>query len=188
PAKVDVKAREAWKPYLRDIEKLSRQWAVPGTKGFEHRIGGLEKQELSGNVSYEPLNHENMVKIRAEKVKRVANFIPELKVEGAEQGDLLIVGWGGTFGNLYTSFNEIKKENSKVAFAHFNYINPLPKNTAEVFARYKNIVVCELNLGQFVRLLRSELPQFNYIQYNKVQGLPFLKSELVDEFERILAL
>ncbi|KAB2859729.1 MAG: 2-oxoacid:acceptor oxidoreductase subunit alpha [Flavobacteriales bacterium] len=188
PAKVDVKAREAWKPYLRDIEKLSRQWAVPGTKGFEHRIGGLEKQELSGNVSYEPLNHENMVKIRAEKVKRVANFIPELKVEGAEQGDLLIVGWGGTFGNLYTSFNEIKKSNSKVAFAHFNYINPLPKNTANVFARYKNIVVCELNLGQFVRLLRSELPQFNYIQYNKVQGLPFLKSELVDEFERILAL
>jgi 2-oxoglutarate ferredoxin oxidoreductase subunit alpha len=188
PAKVDIKAREAWKPYLRDIDKLSRQWAVPGIKGFEHRIGGLEKQEVSGNISYEPLNHENMVKVRAEKVKRVANFIPELKVEGAEQGDLLIVGWGGTFGNLYTSFNEVKKANSKVAFAHFNYINPLPKNTAEVFARYKKIVVCELNLGQFVKILRSELPQFNYIQYNKVQGLPFLKSELVEEFERILAL
>jgi 2-oxoglutarate ferredoxin oxidoreductase subunit alpha len=188
PVKVDVNAREAWKPYLRDIDKLSRQWAVPGTKGFEHRIGGLEKQDVSGNISYEPLNHENMVKVRAEKVKRVANFIPELKVEGAEQGDLLIVGWGGTFGNLYTSFNEVKKSNSKVAFAHFNYINPLPKNTAEVFARYKKIVVCELNLGQFVKILRSEMPQFNYIQYNKVQGLPFLKSELVEEFERILAL
>jgi 2-oxoglutarate ferredoxin oxidoreductase subunit alpha len=173
---------------LRDFDKLSRQWAVPGTKGFEHRIGGLEKQDVSGNISYEPLNHENMVKVRAEKVKRVANFIPELKVEGAEQGDLLIVGWGGTFGNLYTSFNEVKKSNSKVAFAHFNYINPLPKNTAEVFARYKKIVVCELNLGQFVKILRSEMPQFNYIQYNKVQGLPFLKSELVEEFERILAL
>jgi len=188
PVKVDVNAREAWKPYLRDLDKLSRQWAVPGTKGFEHRIGGLEKQDVSGNISYEPLNHENMVKLRAEKVKRVANFIPELKVEGAEQGDLLIVGWGGTFGNLYTSFNEVKKSNSKVAFAHFNYINPLPKNTAEVFARYKKIVVCELNLGQFVKILRSEMPQFNYIQYNKVQGLPFLKSELVEEFERILAL
>lgn len=188
PVKVDVNAREAWKPYLRDLDKLSRQWAVPGTKGFEHRIGGLEKQDVSGNISYEPLNHENMVKVRAEKVKRVANFIPELKVEGAEQGDLLIVGWGGTFGNLYTSFNEVKKSNSKVAFAHFNYINPLPKNTAEVFARYKKIVVCELNLGQFVKILRSEMPQFNYIQYNKVQGLPFLKSELVEEFERILAL
>lgn len=188
PVKVDVNAREAWKPYLRDLDKLSRQWAVPGTKGFEHRIGGLEKQDVSGNISYEPLNHENMVKVRAEKVKRVANFIPELKVEGAEQGDLLIVGWGGTFGNLYTSFNEVKKTNSKVAFAHFNYINPLPKNTAEVFARYKKIVVCELNLGQFVKILRSEMPQFNYIQYNKVQGLPFLKSELVEEFERILAL
>lgn len=188
PVKVDVNAREAWKPYLRDLDKLSRQWAVPGIKGFEHRIGGLEKQDVSGNISYEPLNHENMVKVRAEKVKRVANFIPELKVEGAEQGDLLIVGWGGTFGNLYTSFNEVKKSNSKVAFAHFNYINPLPKNTAEVFARYKKIVVCELNLGQFVKILRSEMPQFNYIQYNKVQGLPFLKSELVEEFERILAL
>ncbi|MGE0562056.1 MAG: 2-oxoacid:acceptor oxidoreductase subunit alpha [Flavobacteriales bacterium] len=188
PVKVDVNAREAWKPYLRDLDKLSRQWAVPGTKGFEHRIGGLEKQDISGNISYEPLNHETMVKVRAKKVNRVANFIPELKVEGAEQGDLLIVGWGGTFGNLLTSFNELKKTNSNVAFAHFNYINPLPKNTAKVFARYKKIVVCELNLGQFVKILRSELPQFNYIQYNKVQGLPFLKSELVDEFERILAL
>lgn len=186
PTLVSAKARESWKPYLRNPEKLSRQWAKPGTKGFEHRIGGLEKQEGSGNVSYEPLNHEEMVKIRAEKVKRVANFIPELKVEGPTEGELLIVGWGGTFGGLFTAYNEMKKTHQNVAFAHFNYINPLPKNTPEVFRRYKKIVVCELNLGQFIKILRSELPQFNYLQYNKVQGLPFSKSELVNEFETII--
>ena len=188
PAMVNIEGRESWKPYLRDKEKLSRQWAIPGTKGFEHRIGGLEKQEGSGNVSYEPLNHEEMVKVRAEKVKRVANFIPELKIEGPKKGELLIVGWGGTYGGLYTAFNEISKRHNNVAFAHFNYINPLPKNTAEIFSGYKKIIVCELNLGQFIKILRSELPQFNYLQYNKVQGLPFSKTELVNEFENTLSL
>lgn len=187
PAKVNTNKRENWQPYLRDQQKLSREWAIPGTKGFEHRIGGLEKQEGSGNVSYDPKNHEQMVKIRAEKVKKVANFIPDIDVEGSEQGDLLIVGWGGTYGGLYTAFNEIIKTHKNVAFAHFNFINPLPKNTEEVFGRYKKIVVCELNLGQFIKILRTELPQFKYLQYNKVQGLPFSKSELVEEFEKILA-
>ena len=127
-----------------------------------------------------------MVQVRAEKVKRVANFIPNLEVKGAEKGDLLIVGWGGTFGSLFTAFHEVYKQHSTVAYAHFNYINPLPKNTAEVFACYKTILVCELNLGQFVKILRSELPQFNYFSFNKVQGLPFTTAELATEFNKYL--
>ncbi|TXB64849.1 2-oxoacid:acceptor oxidoreductase subunit alpha [Vicingus serpentipes] len=182
-----AKEEKDWKPYLRDTDKLSRFWVTPGTKGYEHRIGGLEKEDGSGNVSYDPSNHEVMVKLRAEKVKRVANYIPEIEIIGDSNADLLIVGWGGTYGSLLTAYNELKKEGKSVALAHFNYINPLPKNTADVFKNHKNIVVCELNLGQFVKVLNSELPQFNYKQYNKVQGLPFSKQELTDEFNSILA-
>lgn len=129
--------KEGWSPYLRDEKKLARQWAIPGTKELEHRIGGLEKQDVSGNVSYEPENHEKMVTLRADKVKRVANFIPELKVQGASEGDLLIVGWGGTYGSILTAFSELTKEHKSVGFAHFNYINPLPKNTEKVFLNTK---------------------------------------------------
>lgn len=178
--------KEGWSPYLRDEKKLARQWAIPGTKELEHRIGGLEKQDVSGNVSYEPENHEKMVTLRADKVKRVANFIPELNVQGASEGDLLIVGWGGTYGSILTAFSELIKEYKNVGFAHFNYINPLPKNTEKVFSKYKTILVCELNSGQFIRLLKGELSQFNYQQYNKVQGLPFSKKELINEFTKYL--
>lgn len=178
--------REEWAPYIRNEESLARTWAIPGTKGFEHRIGGLEKEDLSGNVSYVPANHDKMVNLRAEKVKRVANYIPELEVLGAQEGDLLIVGWGGTYGSLLTSFNEITKSHKNVGFAHFNFINPLPKNTKEVLSKFKKIIVCELNLGQFIKILKSEFPQFNYLQYNKVQGLPFSKQELVEEFNKQL--
>ncbi|HEY9081693.1 MAG TPA: 2-oxoacid:acceptor oxidoreductase subunit alpha [Vicingaceae bacterium] len=178
--------KEGWSPYLRDEKKLARQWAIPGTKELEHRIGGLEKQDVSGNVSYEPENHEKMVTLRADKVKRVANFIPELSVQGASEGDLLIVGWGGTYGSILTAFSELTKEYKNVGFAHFNYINPLPKNTEKVFSKYKTILVCELNSGQFIRLLKGELSQFNYQQYNKVQGLPFSKKELINEFTKYL--
>ncbi|MCW8896429.1 MAG: 2-oxoacid:acceptor oxidoreductase subunit alpha [Flavobacteriales bacterium] len=178
--------KEGWSPYLRDEKKLARQWAIPGTKELEHRIGGLEKQDVSGNVSYEPENHEKMVTLRADKVKRVANFIPELSVQGASEGDLLIVGWGGTYGSILTAFSELTKEYKNVGFAHFNYINPLPKNTSIVFSKYKTILVCELNSGQFIRLLKGELSQFNYQQYNKVQGLPFSKKELINEFTKYL--
>ena len=178
--------KEGWSPYLRDEKKLARQWAIPGTKELEHRIGGLEKQDVSGNVSYEPENHEKMVTLRADKVKRVANFIPELSVQGASEGDLLIVGWGGTYGSILTAFSELIKEYKNVGFAHFNYINPLPKNTEKVFSKYKTILVCELNSGQFISLLKGELSQFNYQQYNKVQGLPFSKKELINEFTKYL--
>lgn len=175
-----------WFPYARNEKTLARTWAIPGEKGYEHRIGGLEKQAITGNVSYDPNNHEQMVKLRAKKVKRVANFIPELEVKGAKKGDLLVVGWGGTYGNLFTAFNEVAKTSTSIGFAHFNFIHPLPKNTAEIFANYTTILVCELNLGQFVRLLKGEFPQFNYQQYNKVQGLPFSKKELITQFTHYL--
>ncbi|MCO6500983.1 MAG: 2-oxoacid:acceptor oxidoreductase subunit alpha [Vicingus serpentipes] len=178
--------RGDWNPYTRDEKKLNRTWAVPGIKGYEHRIGGLEKQDITGNVSYDPNNHEVMVKIRAEKVARVANFIPELTVAGDEKADLLVVGWGGTYGGLHTATSAMIEQGQSIAHAHFNYINPLPKNTAAIFAKFKKIVVCELNNGQFVKLLRSELPQFDYLQYNKIQGLPFSKGQLINEFEGLL--
>jgi 2-oxoglutarate ferredoxin oxidoreductase subunit alpha len=127
-----------------------------------------------------------MVKIRAEKVSKVANFIPELEVNGSDSADLLVVGWGGTYGGLHTAVSELIDEGKSIAHAQFNFINPLPKNTTEVFAKYKSIVVCELNNGQLVKLLRSELPQFEYQQYNKIQGLPFSKGELIREFNQIM--
>jgi 2-oxoglutarate ferredoxin oxidoreductase subunit alpha len=175
-----------WNPYARSDDKLNRTWARPGTKGLEHRIGGLEKQAVTGNVSYDPNNHEEMVKVRAEKVKRVANFIPDLEVNGDNDADLLVVGWGGTYGGLHTAVSAMMVEGKSIAHAHFNFINPLPKNTAEVFAKFKKIVVCELNNGQFVKLLRSELPKFDYLQYNKIQGLPFSKGQLIKEFNNLI--
>jgi len=177
---------ENWNPYSRSEDKLNRTWAIPGTKGLEHRIGGLEKQAVTGNISYDPNNHEEMVKVRAKKVARVANFIPELEFNGDENSDLLVVGWGGTYGGLHTAVSSMLDEGKSVAHAHFNFINPLPKNTADVFSKFKKIVVCELNNGQFIKILQSEIPQFDYLQYNKIQGLPFSKSQLENEFNNLL--
>jgi 2-oxoglutarate/2-oxoacid ferredoxin oxidoreductase subunit alpha len=175
-----------WQPYERDTKTLARYMVYPGMPGYEHRIGGLEKDGITGNVSYDPQNHESMVKIREEKVQRVANYIPDLKITGEQEGDLLVVGWGGTYGSLTTATNQCELNNLSVSHAHFSYIKPLPKNTAEVFSKFKKIVVCELNSGQLVKYLRGELPQFKYMKYNKVQGLPFRVSELTEEFEKIL--
>jgi 2-oxoglutarate ferredoxin oxidoreductase subunit alpha len=127
-----------------------------------------------------------MTNIREEKVQRVANYIPELHVDGDQEGDLLIVGWGGTYGSLFTALSKCSVSGKKIGFAHFNYIKPLPRNTTEVFGRFKQIVVCELNNGQFVKYLRGELPQYQYQAYNKVQGLPFTVSELTDHFQKLL--
>ncbi len=176
-----------WQPYERDTNSLARYMVYPGTPGYEHRIGGLEKDHITGNISYDPQNHEEMVKTREEKVQRVANYIPELEVEFELEGELLVVGWGGTYGSITTSVRQCTANGHAISHAHFNYIKPLPKNTAEVFANFKKIVVCELNNGQFVKYLRGELPQFNYLQYNKIQGLPFRVTELTKEFIDILA-
>ena len=167
-----------YKPFQRDPETLVRKWAVPGMAGCEHRVGGLEKNH-DGVLSSDPKNHEMMVRERMEKVQKVADFIPELEVNGAESGKLLLVGWGGTYGHLLSAVQEARKEGLEVSFAHFDYILPLPKNTEEVFSKFDKILVCELNSGHFVNYLRGVMPQFNYTQYNKVQGQPFLVQEIV---------
>ncbi len=177
---------EGWSPYIRDKDSLAREWAYPGMEGFEHRVGGLEKNMETGNVNMDPNNHEAMVKIRAEKVKRVENYIPELEVEGAQEGELLVVGWGGTYGALHTAVMSMAGQGKSVGLAHFKYINPMPKNTAEVFTRFKKIVVCELNEGQFVKILRGEFPEHKYFKYNKVQGLPFTGSELIARYDLLM--
>ena len=185
PRKVTKKINDNT-PFVRDEKTLARLWAVPGTPGLMHRIGSLEKDFVTGQASHVPENHQKMVKLREEKVQRVANFIPQLSLVGEESGDLLVIGWGGTFGHLSSAVKTMQKNGLKVSLAHFSYIKPLPKNTAEVLARFKKIVVCELNLGQFASYLRSNMQQFTYKTYNKVQGLPFTEVELVNEFKSIL--
>jgi len=178
---------EEWHAYDRDEETLARQWPIPGTPGLEHRVGGLEKDRVSGNVSYVPENHEYMVNIRAEKIKRVQNNIPELKTEFAEEGDLLVIGWGGTYGSLHSAVKHINDEGyENIGFAHFNYINPLPKNTADVLKRFKKIVVCELNNGQFAKVLKLNFNDFDVLQFNKIQGLPFGNTELIQKFKQLV--
>lgn len=189
----DIKPRKVsgennnWHPYTRDEKTLARDWAIPGTPGFEHRVGGLEKDSITGNVSYVPENHEIMTLTRAEKIKRVQNYIPDLTTEFAQSGDLLVVGWGGTYGSLHSAVKQLNDEGySSVGFAHFNYINPLPKNTEAVFSKFKKIIVCELNNGQFVNVLKTNFNGFDFKQFNKIQGLPFGNAELIEQFKKLL--
>ncbi len=175
-----------FQPYARDEKRLARQWAFPGTAGLEHRIGGLEKMDGKGSVCHEPMNHQKMVNLRAAKVERVQDFIPKQTVMGPKSGDVLVVGWGGTKGHLLNAVEDLQKEGHKISLCHFNYINPLPKGVREIFSKFKRIVVCELNHGQFADYLRMNLQQFEYLQYNKVQGLPFTVTELKDYFNEIL--
>lgn len=176
---------EPYLPYKRDDKRYARYWAVPGTPGFEHRVGGLEKT-IRGTVSYVPENHEYMVKVRDEKVQRVVEKVPDLKTYGGDSGDLLLVGWGGTFGHLLTAVKEMRNEGYKVSLASFNYINPLPRNVKEVFSRFSKIAVCELNLGQFAGYLKMKHREFTYYQINKVQGLPFTVREIKESCIKLL--
>jgi 2-oxoglutarate ferredoxin oxidoreductase subunit alpha len=176
-----------YKPYKRDPDTLVRKWAIPGTEGLRHRIGGLEKENISGVVSTDPLNHQLMVKLRAEKVQKVADFIPEQSVNGCEEGDLLLVSWGSTVGSIATVAEQLVQDGLKIGHAHFNYIMPLPKNVPDIFKKFKKILVCELNMGQFVNYLRMVHPQFQYSQYNKVQGLPFTIAELNEDIKKHLS-
>jgi 2-oxoglutarate ferredoxin oxidoreductase subunit alpha len=164
-------------PFKRNEETLVRYWAVPGTPELEHRIGGLEKTE-KGTVSYIPENHEKMVKTRAAKIEKIADHLPELKVYGPESGDLLVIGWGGSYGYLITAVRELEADGHSVSLANFNYINPLPRNVKDVFSKFRRILVCELNLGQFANYLRMKHQEFTYEQYNKVQGIPFTVKEI----------
>ena len=172
-------------PYQRD-ERLVRQWAVPGTPGLEHRIGGLEKEDITGNVSYDPANHEHMVKTRAQKIANIANDIPELSVTGPQEGDLLVIGWGGTYGAITTAVQRAQRKGFKVASTHLRYLNPMPKNTADVLKRYKKILIPELNSGQLRLLLRGYF-LVDAVGLNKVQGRPFLVSEIEEKIAQMLS-
>lgn len=176
-----------WTPYMRNDEAV-RFWAIPGTEGFAHRVGGLEKDYNTGALSNNPENHERMVAARARKVAMVANHIPELSVRSDSDvpADTLLVGWGGTYGHLYTAFEELSKQGIKVDFAQFQYINPLPRNTSAVLGKYKRVIVAELNSGQFADYLQAKNPKLNIRRINKVQGQPFLVSEIVDGVKSIL--
>src|SRR5690554_2357464 len=184
---IEVKFRtdpEGFQPYIRD-ENLARPWAIPGTKGLEHRIGGLEKANITGNVSYDPENHEFMVRLRAQKVKNIENDIPDLEVMGDQDAELLVIGWGGTYGAITEAVERVRKKRLKVARAHFRYLNPVPKNTGEVLKRFKKILCPELNMGQLSKILRNEF-LVDIEPFNKIQGLPFKSSEIENKINAIL--
>ncbi|MDY2692211.1 MAG: 2-oxoacid:acceptor oxidoreductase subunit alpha [Prevotella sp.] len=174
-----------YSPYKRDPENGARYWAIPGQEGYTHILGGLEKDSDTGAISTDPDNHDKMCRLRAEKVARIN--VPDVEVLGdADDADLLIVGFGGTFGHLYSAMDEMRRAGRKVALAHFSYINPLPKNTAEVMNKYKKVVVAEQNLGQFAAYLRMMVDGFAPYQFNEVKGQPFVVAELVKAFNNIL--
>ncbi len=178
---------KSWKPYLRDEKTLVRYWAVPGTSDFMHRVGGLEKDYFTGVISTNPHNHQLMVDTRRKKIENIADFIPELEVLGDKNADTLIVGWGGTYGHLLEAMLRIQAKDKKVAFAHFKHIMPLPKNTHDVLSKYKKIIVAEQNNGQFAFYLQSKFEDLrNVYRFNRVEGQPFMVSELVEEFIKII--
>lgn len=181
PPYVTPEMREKWSPYLRNLENDVRYWAVPGTEGFSHRIGGLEKDYTTGVISTHPDNHQKMVAVRQAKIDKIADAIPEQEVLGDSDADLLVIGWGGTFGHLSEAVRDVRRSGRKLAFSHFKYISPLPKNTEELLRRYKKVLVIEQNLGQFAGHLRSKIGGINPLQFNRVKGQPFIVSRLVEE-------
>lgn len=176
-----------WSPFKRNPETGVRYWAVPGTEGFMHRIGGLEKSNETGAICTEAENHQLMTLLRAEKVEKIADSLPNLEVEGdADDADLLIVGFGGTYGHLHSAMDQLRRQGKKVALAHFRVINPLPKNTAEVLRKYNKVVVAEQNMGQLAGFLRMKIEGIHLHQFNQVKGQPFVVQELVDSFTKIM--
>jgi 2-oxoglutarate ferredoxin oxidoreductase subunit alpha len=174
-----------YQPYRRD-EKLARPWAIPGTAGLEHRIGGLEKQHITGNVNYEPDNHELMVKLREEKVNKIAEYVPEQKIDsGAEKGKVLVIGWGSTFGSIKSAVQELISEGHAVSHAHIRYIKPLPRNLGEIIKNFDTIIVPEINNGQFIKIIRDVF-LVDAKPYNKIKGTPITKGELVAEIRKYL--
>src|SRR6266487_6201075 len=172
-------------PYRRDPETLARPWAIPGTPGLEHRIGGLEKEDETGNVSYDPDNHDRMVRMRAQKVAGIAADIPELEVDDPDGADLLVLGWGGTYGPIQSAARRIRQAGKNVAHAHLTHLNPFPRNLGDVLGRYDKVLVPEMNLGQLLKLVRAEF-LVDAVGYNKVRGLPFRSDELAEAIEALL--
>jgi len=184
---IDVEFRKdpkGFAPYLRDPETLARPWAIPGAAGLEHRIGGIEKQDITGNVSYEPENHMHMVQTRAEKVARIANDIPELEIFGEKEGHLLVVGWGSTCGSITSAVEEMQRRGKSVSSVHLRHLNPFPKNLDEILGRFDRVLVPELNMGQLAMLLRARF-LVPAISYPKVKGKPFKITELVSRMEEV---
>lgn len=176
--------KEGFMPYSRD-ENLARPWAKPGTPDLEHRIGGLEKANITGNVNYDPDNHHNMVKIRAQKIQNMVADIPALEVDGDKEGDLLVVGWGGTYGAITEAVIKARENGYKVSQAHFRYLNPFPKNTAEVLSKFKTVLIPEINLGQLAHIIKSEF-LIPVQQLNIVRGLPFRISDIESKIIELL--
>jgi len=174
-----------FQPYLRDEETLARPWAIPGVAGLEHRIGGLEKQDVTGNVSYDPENHDRMVRLRAQKVAGIAQDIPELDVDDPDAAETLVLSWGGTYGSVAAGVRRVRAARKKVAHAHLRYLNPFPRNTGEVVRRYEKILVPELNLGQLVKLVRAEF-LVDAAGFNLVRGIPFRASEVADAIDAMV--
>ena len=171
---------KGWKPYDRDPETLSRFWAIPGMENAMHRVGGLEKDEHTSVISTDGANHEHMVKLRREKIARIADSIPELTIMGKSDAKTILVGWGGTFGHLYTACEELNASGTEVAFAQFRYINPMPKNALKTLEKYDNLIVAELNTGMFADYLQQHLPGKTIKRINKIEGQPFMVKEIVD--------
>jgi 2-oxoglutarate ferredoxin oxidoreductase subunit alpha len=172
-------------PFVRD-ENYVRTWAHPGNPGTHHRVGGLEKLDGKGSVSHDPKNHALMTELRAKKIDKIAESYPAQEVFGDKEGDLLIVSWGSSKGAVYDAYMEMKDNGKKIGFTNFNYIFPLPLDSADIFKNYKKILVCELNSGQFAHYLRYTLPEFKYEQFNKIEAQPFMVSELKQKFNEIL--
>jgi len=176
---------EGFMPYARDPQTLARPWAVPGTPGLEHRLGGLEKQDVTGNVNYEPLNHEKMVRLRAAKIEAVVQDVPDLVPAGDPDGDLLLVGWGSTYGAITAALRAQREKGARIGHVHLRHLNPLPANLGEVMKRYKRVVVPEMNLGQLLWVLRAKyLVEAEGL--NKVQGKPFMQHEIEAKIEEVL--
>ena len=176
---------ETFQPYLRD-EKLVRSWAVPGFAGLEHRVGGLEKQNITGNVSYDPENHQLMVKIRQEKIDRIADYIPEQKIDnGPEKGKVLVIGWGSTYGAIKSAVAEVIAEGHEVSHVHLRYVRPFPKNLGDIIKNFDKVLIPELNNGQLVKIIRDKY-LFDAKGLNKIMGIPFTKTELVSEIKKML--
>jgi 2-oxoglutarate ferredoxin oxidoreductase subunit alpha len=176
---------EGFQPYQRDEKTLARPWAIPGTPGLEHRIGGLEKEDVTGDVSYEPQNHQRMVNLRAEKVARIAEDIPELEVHGEPEGDLLVLGWGSTLGSITGAVQRAQAAGLSVSRAHLRHLNPFPKNLGDVLSRFKRVLVPEMNSGQLSLLLRARYLK-DIQSFGKVEGRPFTRQEIQDRIAELV--
>ncbi|MDE5607519.1 MAG: 2-oxoacid:acceptor oxidoreductase subunit alpha [Muribaculaceae bacterium] len=186
PRYVPEDLRASWSPYKRDEQTLARYWAIPGTPGLAHRLGGLEKDANTGAISTDPVNHEKMVHLRREKIARIAFDIPAVTAECDADADTILVGWGGTYGHLLSAAEELCKEGTPVALAQFRYISPLPANTHDLLSRYKRVIVAELNTGQFADYLQAKMPDLNISRINKIQGQPFMTSEVKEAVKNII--